>query len=104
MEWPRISLRSIQATGYGRSASLARTLLEHVLGDRHGREDVGPADIEGEMRDRLRRLKLRQAVVHSDIQVTGQLRDLSIRHERADRHQTAIAWCQVRAQPQVPEQ
>src|ERR1700704_1636178 len=39
---------------------LMRTLFEHVLRDGHRRKDVGPADIEGQLRDGFRGLLLRQ--------------------------------------------
>src|SRR5437879_3825602 len=83
---------------------LARTLLEYVFRHRHGREHVGPPDIEGEMRDRLGDLGLGQAIVHPDIQMTGELRDLARGNQRADRDEAAVARHKVGAQPQVAEQ
>src|ERR1700739_2149668 len=41
---------------------LRGTPFEHILRDGHRRKDVGPADIEGQLRDSLRGLGLRQAV------------------------------------------
>src|SRR6266550_9042188 len=61
------------------------TFLEHVLRNRHCREDVGPANIEGEMGDRLRDLGLYQPVVHPDVHMAGQLRDLPGGDQRTDR-------------------
>ena len=84
--------------------SSARTLVEYVLRHRHCREHVGPPDIESEMSDRLRDLGLCQAIVHPDIQVTGQLSDLPGRNQRADRDEAAIARRKAGAEPQVTEQ
>src|SRR5437879_5926599 len=43
---------------------LRAALFEDILRDRHRRKDVGPTDIEGQMRDDLRGLRLRQPVIH----------------------------------------
>src|SRR5258706_371758 len=45
-----------------------------------------------------------QAVVHCPVQVIRDLPDLAIGNERSDGHQTAVAGCEVRAQPQIVEQ
>src|SRR6185312_5140511 len=39
------------------------TLFEHILRDGHRRKDIGPADIEGQLRDGLRCRRLRQPVI-----------------------------------------
>jgi hypothetical protein len=56
------------------------------------------------MRDGLGDLGLRQAIVHPDRDVAGQLRHLTIGDQSADRDQTAVARRQVWTQPQVAEQ
>src|SRR6266851_1854902 len=52
----------------------------------------------------LRRLRLRQAVIHRPIQVKRNLRDLTSGNQCADCHQTSVAGRKIRAQPQVTEQ
>src|SRR5712671_3975112 len=56
------------------------------------------------MSNRLRDLGLCQAIVHPDIQVTGQLSDLPGGNQRADRDEAAIARRKAGAEPQVTEQ
>src|SRR5260370_32393955 len=43
---------------------LVRALFENILPARHRRKDVGPTDIEGQMRDDLRGLRPRHPVIH----------------------------------------
>jgi hypothetical protein len=81
----------------------ARTFLETVLCHRERREGIPSTDLEGEMRDDLRGLRLRQAVIHCPVEVVGNLRDLAGSNQGADRDQTAIPRRKVRTQPQVPE-
>src|SRR5256885_12639394 len=95
------SIVAFVAPGRG---SLVRTLLEHPLRDRERREDVGPADVEGKVREHLRSLRLREPVIHGPVQVIRDLRHLTGRNERADRHQAPVARQEPRVQPQVPEQ
>jgi hypothetical protein len=76
------------------------TLLENVLCDRERREGTGPSEIEREMRDGFRSLRLRQAVIHRPVDVIGHLRDLSGRNQRADRDQAALARREVRSEPE----
>ena len=54
-----------------------RAFGEDILGDRQRRERVGPTDIEGKMRHDLRRLLLRQAVIHRPVEVVRDLLDLA---------------------------
>jgi hypothetical protein len=81
-----------------------RAPLKHILCDRQGRKDIRPTDIEYEMGDRLRGLRLCQAVIHRPIEMIGNLGDLTGSDERADRDQTAIAGSKVRPKPQVAEE
>src|SRR6266487_1542337 len=70
---------------------LMGTLLENLLCDRQCREDIWPPDIEGQMRNGFRGLRLRKAVIHRPVEMVGNLRDLTGRDERADRDQAPIA-------------
>ena len=45
-----------------------------------------------------------QAVIHSDSQVRGQLRALSVRNERADSYGASAVRRKIRAKPQVTKQ
>ena len=56
------------------------------------------------MRDDLRRLRARQAVVHGPVQVVGNLGDLAGRDQGADRDQAPVPGGEVGTQPQVAEQ
>src|SRR3954452_6382677 len=49
-------------------------------------------------------LRLRQAIVHPDRDMAGQLRDLTVGDQSADRDQAAVARREIRTQPQVAEQ
>jgi hypothetical protein len=49
------------------SRVLLRPLLEDVLCDRERREDVRPAGVEGEVREDLRGLRLRETVIHRPV-------------------------------------
>src|SRR3954453_18057742 len=69
----------------------ARTLLKDLLRDRHRREHVRPADVEGEMGDGFGDLRLRQPIVHPNGDMTGELRDLTGGDERADGDEAAVA-------------
>ena len=56
------------------------------------------------MRERLCDLGLRQAVVHPDVDVAGQLSDLPGRNQRADRDEAPIARRKSGPQPEIAEQ
>jgi hypothetical protein len=56
------------------------------------------------MRDGLRGLGLRQAVVHRPVEVVRDLRDLAGSYQRADGHQAAIPRRKAGTEPQIPEQ
>ena len=56
------------------------------------------------MRDGLRDLTLRQAVVHADRDMARELRDLTIGDQRADGDETAVPRREIGPQPQVAEQ
>jgi hypothetical protein len=56
------------------------------------------------MRDGLGNLGLRQAIVHPDRDMAGQLRDLAVGDESVDRDQAAVARREIGTQPQVAEQ
>src|SRR5260370_29347752 len=71
---------------------LAGALFEHILRDRHRRKDVGPTDIEGQLRDGLRGLRLRQPVIHRPVEVRCKLGCLAFGDQRADGDKTAIPW------------
>ena len=51
------------------------------------------------MRDRLGDLGLRQTIVHPDRDMAGQLRDLTIGDQGADRDQAAVARREIGTQP-----
>ena len=53
------------------------------------------------MRDGLGDLGLRQAIVHPDRDMAGQLRDLTVGDQSADRDQAAVARREMGTQPQV---
>ena len=80
------------------------TLFEHILRDGHRREDIGPTDMEGQLRNGLGGLRLGQAVIHRPVEVRHKLRRLPVGDQRADRDETAVSWYKVRAQPQIAEQ
>src|SRR5580700_9084272 len=46
---------------------LMGTLFEHILRDGHCRKNIRPANVESQLRDRFRSLRLRQAVIHCPI-------------------------------------
>src|SRR5262249_24327946 len=54
-------------------SSKFRAFFKCVFGNRHGGKHVRPSDIEGEMRERLGDLGLRQTIIHADVRVAGQL-------------------------------
>src|SRR5882672_4058266 len=83
---------------------LVGTFCEDIFRDGQRRKDVGPADIECEMRDGLRGLRLRQPVIHRPVEMRRKLGCLSIGDQRADGDETAVPWRKIRAQPQVTEQ
>jgi hypothetical protein len=56
---------------------LACALFERALGNRHRRKHIRPADIEGEVRERFGDLFLLEAIVHADVDMAVQLRDLA---------------------------
>ena len=56
------------------------------------------------MGDGLRDLRLRQAIVHPDRDMTCQLRDLTVGDQSADRDEAAVARREIGTQPQVAEQ
>src|SRR5204862_5509470 len=72
-----------------------------IFCDWQRREGVRPTGVEGEMRDDLRGLSLRQALIHRLVEVRGELRDLAGRDECADGDQTPIPRREVRTKPQV---
>src|SRR6266403_348184 len=71
--YQRSRIRALSAVAGG---LLMGTLLENLLCDRQCREHIRPPDVKGQMRDNLRRLRLRQAVVHRPVEMVGNLRDL----------------------------
>ena len=73
------------------------TLFEHILRDGHRRKHVGPADVEGQLRDSLGGLDLRQAVIHCPVEVRSELRGLPVGDQRGDRDETAVPWRKVGA-------
>ena len=73
------------------------TLFEDILRHGHRRKDVGPADIEGQLRDGLRGLRLRQAVIHCPVEMGSKLRCLPVGDQRADSDETAVPWRKVGA-------
>src|SRR2546427_10560807 len=83
---------------------LVGPFLEDVLCNRQRRENVGPTGVEGELREDLRGLRLRQAVIHRPVEVVGNLRNLTRSYQRADSDQAAIPRRKVWTQPQVAEQ
>ena len=85
-------------------SSSVRPFVEHVLGHRDGGHGVRPAGVERQVRNDLRRVRLGDTVIHRAVQVIGDLRDLTGCNERADRHQTAIARCEIWTKPEIAEQ
>ena len=85
-------------------ACLTEPFLEHVLHDRQGRKDVGPADIKRELGDGFRRLRLGQSVIHGAVEVIGNLGDLAGRDERADCDEATIAGREIGPEPKVTKQ
>src|SRR6267378_111691 len=83
---------------------LVGALCENILRDRQCRKDVGPTDIEGQMRDDLRGLRLRQPVIHRPVKVRCKLGCLPVGDQSADGDKTAVPWRKVRAQPQITKQ
>jgi hypothetical protein len=86
------------------SCMLFLSFCEDVLEDRHGREHVRPAGVEGQLGQRFGRLLLGQAVVHRAVEVVGDLGHLAGRDQRADGDQAAVARRQAGTQPEVAEQ
>src|SRR5207244_3136973 len=83
---------------------LLRSLFEDILGDRKRREGVGPAGVEGEVRNDLRRLRPGQTVVHRSVQVVRNLGHLTRGDQGADGHEAPVSRRQSRTQPQLAEQ
>src|SRR3954469_7741761 len=81
-----------------RRGALVGAALEDVLQDRDGREGVGPPGIKGEMRDHLRRLCAREAVIHSPAEVAGELRQLAGRDQGTNGDQAPVSRCKARTQ------
>ena len=52
----------------------------------------------------LRRLRLRQAVIHGAIQMERNLRDLTGGDQRAHGHKAAVTWREIWTKPEIPEQ
>src|SRR4051794_25669014 len=86
-----------------RTAMSLGPALENLRSDRTGGEGIGPACVEGDLRNHLSGLFLREAVVQGPVQVACELGHLPIRHQRGDGHEAAVAWRQVGAQPHVLE-
>src|SRR6266851_2916166 len=84
--------------------SLPGTFFEHILCDRQRREGVRPTDVEGQVRDDLRGLRLRQAVIHRPVEVVGNLRHLAGSNQGADGDQAAVPGREVGTQPKVAEE
>src|SRR2546430_13538328 len=74
----------LSGSAMSEAAVLAGPLLEYFFCNRHRREDVRPADIEGEVCDGLRGLHLRQPVIHRLIEVRCELHDLAVGDQCAD--------------------
>src|SRR5260370_37356400 len=70
--------------------SLPGTFFEHILCDRQRREGVRPTDVEGQVRDDLRGLRLRQAVIHRPVEVVWHLRDLNGSNPATDVYHTTL--------------
>src|SRR4051812_44817365 len=64
---------------------------EDLLGHGHRGEGLGPAGVEGEMRDRLDELLLGHAVVLRVLQVEGELLGVPTGCQRGDGDQAAVA-------------
>src|SRR5438105_1854582 len=77
----------------------ARALGEELFGDRQRRESIGPADIEGEMRDDLRNLARLDAVLERAIEIVGQGQGEIAGYESRDRDEASIARRQTRTFP-----
>src|SRR4051794_31199651 len=73
----------------------AGALFKNLLRNRHRGEHVGPSRVEGEMRDGLGDLGLRQAIVHPDRDMAGQLRHLTVGDQGADCDQASVARGEV---------
>src|SRR4051812_46894715 len=87
-----------------RSSFVGRgTRLEDGFHDRYGGEGVGPADVEGEMRDDFPGLGLRKAVIHGPVEVVGHLRDLACGDQCADGDEAPVSWRKARPQPEISE-
>lgn len=84
--------------------SLAGTLLENVLRNRHRGESVWPTGVKGEMRNDFCGLRLTQAVIHRPVEVVRNLRDLTGSNQCADRDQAPVARRKVRTEPKVTKQ
>jgi hypothetical protein len=56
------------------------------------------------VRDDLRRLLAREAVIHRLIQVIRNLRDLTVSDEGTDGDKATVPWREVRPQPQIMEE
>src|SRR5258705_3559845 len=82
----------------------AQTLLEHFLEYGQRGKCVWPAGVEGEMRNDLAGLLLRQPVIHRPAQMIRDLRDLTGCHEGTDGNKAPVARRQTGPQPKIPEQ
>jgi hypothetical protein len=51
--------------------------LKDTLDDRCRRKNIGPAGIEGQVCERLRRFRFRQTIIHRPIEMIWDLRDLA---------------------------
>jgi len=55
---------------------------------------------ERDMRDSFRRLGPRKAIIRRAVEAIRNLRNLSGRDERTDRHQAAVAWSKIGSEPE----
>src|SRR5688572_31537221 len=70
----------------------------------NGRHGIRPAGVEGEMRDGLRDLARRDAVVERDVEVVRHLDRLIARDERGERHDAAVTWRKTGPLPYLAQQ
>src|SRR5438128_8452501 len=64
---------------------MSAPFLEHFFCHGQRRENVRPTRVEGELREDFGGFRLRQSVIHRPVEVVGHLRDLTRRHQGADR-------------------
>ncbi len=80
-------------------------LLEHLTGDRYRRDRVGPAGVEGKLRDCLHKLGLGHAVLPRQCKdATAADQDGSKSDQRAHGNEAAVTLGQSRPLPDVAEQ